>query len=316
MNLTKVNGALLIDKPVDLTSQDVVSRLKWALTNNGYCEKGFKIGHGGTLDPFATGVLAVLIGEATKLADCYLHSIKAYEGHIVLGKQTDSADCTGEIVAEAPVPELSEKEWQERARSFTTKEYFQTPPMHSAKKQNGKALYELARKGITVEREAILKKISRYDLRLLPDHELFFEAECESGTYVRVLAEDLAKEAGTLAHLRTLRRTRSSDLTIASCQALDTTLDQLAQKVPLSTLPHFLTLEKVATHIPSFSITEKTAQELKQGLQRAIQPVLQEMQAKYPDSSYGIVRLNQFPLALLERQKELNSFRLQRILNP
>ena len=309
------NGALLIDKPEGLTSQQVVSQLKWALINHGYAERGFKIGHGGTLDPFATGVLAVFIGETTKLADCYLHSHKAYEGHITLGKHTDTGDLTGTVTEESAIPRLSESEWQKLASEFTAQDYFQTPPMYSAKKQNGKALYELARAGLEVDRAAILKKIILFQVQVRPKQELFFQTECESGTYVRVLAQDLAKKAGTLAHLRTLKRTRSSDLQASQCRGLDETLKLLTNQTPLSELSNYLPLCQVALHIPSIPIDENTANELRQGLKRALEPLLDEIQKRFPEASYGIARLNQSPIALLENQKFLNRFRLQRIFN-
>jgi tRNA pseudouridine55 synthase len=311
----KPSGALLIDKPEGLTSQDVVTKIKWAFVNQGYAERGFKIGHGGTLDPFATGVLAVLFGEATKLADCYLHSHKAYSGIIFLGKQTLTGDLTGETSLEKAVPELSEEAWQKLAHAFTLKDYLQIPPMFSAKKRDGKALYELARAGIEVERDAILKKITEFTVRLISKNELTFHAECESGTYVRVLAEDLAISAGTVAHLSALRRTRSSDFTIHKCAVLTETLKALEEKQPLETLPNFVPLSGVASHIPSLSVEMDVVEGLKQGQKRVLDPLLKEMKACFPQSRYGIIRYNQSPIALMEQAENASQFRLQRILN-
>ena len=114
-----LSGAFWIDKPADLTSSDVVVRLKIALTKNGYCEKGFKIGHGGTLDPFATGALVVLVGEATKLADPYLHSIKSYSGIISVGTRTDTGDLTGKPIASGCPTTFMDTPWQRHAQGQT-----------------------------------------------------------------------------------------------------------------------------------------------------------------------------------------------------
>lgn len=298
-----------------LTSQDVVTKIKWALINLGYAKRGIKIGHGGTLDPFATGVLAVLFGEATKLADCYLHSEKAYDGVIRLGQKTNTADLTGDIVSEKEIPELSNDEWTRLSHEFVNQAYFQTPPMFSAKKKDGKTLYDLARAGIEVDREPILKKISAFSVAVISKNELSFQVECESGTYVRVLAEDLAERVGTQAHLTQLRRTRSSDFRLERSLGLDQTLEALEQKNPLSQISNFSPLSEIATHIPSILVSSEVVSLLKQGQKRAVEPVLMQMKAAAPHSRYGIVRCNHSPVALLEHSENTDSFRLQRILN-
>jgi tRNA pseudouridine55 synthase len=314
-----LSGAFLIDKPVGLTSSDVVVKLKIALTKNGYCERGFKIGHGGTLDPFATGTLIVLVGEATKLADCYLHSRKAYSGVITLGVKTDTGDLTGAVMEGIPethwqTPKLTLRDWQSFAHSFTQDEYWQTPPMYSAKKQGGIALHTLARQGIEVERKAILKKIDRFEVEPLNETELSFVVECESGTYVRVLAEDLAKVAGTLAHLKTLRRIQSSDFKITDTDTLENSLVQLNEKKNVTELKNFRSLPHVATHLPSFEINAELARQVKQGLAPTLQQLCWEGAREFKSSRYGILRHQQNPVALLERLAASN-YRVQRVFN-
>lgn len=313
------SGALVIDKPEGLSSSQAVTKLKWALVNAGLAEKGFKIGHGGTLDPFATGVLVVLIGEATKLADCYLHSKKSYSGIIQLGLKMDSGDPTGTPVRRDPVPALTLRDWQESADRFVKGPYLQTPPMHSAKKKDGRALYDLAREGIEIEREAILKTI--HSFRIGPGRtsdQLTFEVACESGTYVRVLAEDLAALRTTSAHLLSLRRTSSSDRALLEAVELVDTLRKIetGSRNSLRDLPGFVDLPDLATHLPSLSVPEGGAGPLRQGISKAIEALGRQADTLETASRYVLARTpDRFPVALLERPIPATPFRLQRIFN-
>jgi len=315
-----LSGAFWINKPAELTSSDVVVRLKIALTRNGYCEKGFKIGHGGTLDPFATGALIILVGEGTKLADTYLHSTKAYSGIIQLGSRTDTADFTGETVESAEVPQLDASQWQKLANTFVAEDYWQTPPMYSAKKQGGRTLHSLARQGIEVERKAILKKIDEF--KVTPNgsaNQLSFSVRCESGTYVRVIAEDLAKKAGTLAHLQTLVREQSSDVTLDRCTDLDQVLQLLESKAPVEQIAAFHPLQEVSTHLKTVRVTPGEAGSMLQGQSRVVHSVIERFTAAGAPK-YFIARLeNGLPTALFERTSEAGSilpptYRLQRII--
>lgn len=310
------SGALLIDKPDGLTSSQVVTKIKWALIQNGYSPKGFKIGHGGTLDPFAVGALIVFLGEGTKLADTYLHSIKAYDGIISLGVETDTADLTGTVKKRADIPELSEAEWQKFADEFVESDYSQIPPMFSAKKRDGTPLYELARAGLEIERDPILKKIHAFKIEKTANREeLSFRVQCESGTYVRVLAEDLAKKAGTLAHLKTLRRTQSSDVHISDCLPLAETLALLEAKTDLSTFKNYKPLASLATHIPTLEIDESASQRLWKGIELESETQCLEALRKFPDHPYVFGRRGGIPIALFENLKDFRTFRLQRIFN-
>ena len=322
-----LSGAFWINKPARLTSSDVVVRLKIALTKNGYCEKGFKIGHGGTLDPFATGTLVILVGEATKLADSYLHSIKSYSGIISVGSSTDTGDFTGTETKRCPTT-FGDTPWQKLASTFTQDEYWQTPPMYSAKKQDGRPLHELARQGIEVERKAILKKIDEFEVKPVnastpaSSDELSFHIRCESGTYVRVIAEDLAKKAGTLAHLKTLVRTQTSDVSLERCSSLEEVQAQLLEKKPVGEIAAFHPMNEVATHLPTIEVSVKEAQEILQGYTKTVHALLGRINSTL-SGKYIVARLNEAfigaPVALFERTSEKDSmlkptYRLQRVI--
>ena len=309
------SGAFLIDKPEGLTSSDVVTRLKVALVKAGYAPKGFKIGHGGTLDPFATGVLAVLTGEATKLADCYLHSVKSYEGLIRLGTATDTGDPTGEVTNSMPVPPLSPTDWRSLTRRFVEETYWQTPPMYSSKKIGGRSLHSLARKGEVVEREAILKRIECFEVTPDGTEFLRFEVRCESGTYVRVLAEDLAKSAGTVAHLEALRRTASSDLALSKAGTLDGTLKSIGEKLPLESLSHFIPLSDLASHLPRIPLHPEQADRLRNGVVAEVRSLTLRADALDSPARFMIATVISEPVALLERSGPEEPFRLQRIFH-
>ena len=224
-----MDGVLVIDKPQGITSHDVVARARHILHER-------RIGHTGTLDPFATGVLVILLGRATRIAQFLSGVDKEYEAIIRLGYSTDTGDRTGNPISG---PEDSKKrlEWSEHGIEEALKSlrgYIdQVPPMYSAKKVEGKKLYELARRGENVERQPIRVCIHEFEA-IKPDGQLIkdnldgtfdFHARvsCSSGTYVRTLAEDFGKRLSVGAHLAELRRTRVGDLGIA--QAI--TLDQL-----------------------------------------------------------------------------------------
>ena len=201
-----LSGILIVDKPEGVTSHDVVSRARRSL--------GFKkIGHAGTLDPFATGLLVLLLGEGTKLSNFLMEGSKTYLATIRFGEKRDSADLTGEVIERAPFDNISLADVQSALVSFEG-ETSQLPPMYSALKKKGVPLYRLARKGVEVERrerpvfiESI--KVVAFDL---PHLEI--EVRCSKGTYVRTLAEDIAGKLGTVGHLVRLRRTESGALSL------------------------------------------------------------------------------------------------------
>jgi tRNA pseudouridine55 synthase len=194
-----LHGILLFDKPLGLSSAGAVARAK-------YLFNARKAGHTGSLDPLATGMLPICFGEATKFGAQLLDADKTYRVTVRLGERTPSADRESEVVERRELPEFS-REDLERALAAFPRDYSQVPPMHSALKQDGKPLYEYARAGITRERAA--RAIIIRDLQLLEWQapELSFDVRCTKGAYIRVLAEDLAAQLGTIGHLTSLRRT-------------------------------------------------------------------------------------------------------------
>jgi tRNA pseudouridine55 synthase len=209
----EMEGVLLVDKPQGLTSHDVVYRLRRKLQMK-------KIGHAGTLDPMATGLLIMLIGKATRISQYLMSTDKVYEGEATLGVITDSQDAEGEVMETRPVPSLTEDHVKEVMKGFMGDQY-QTPPMHSAIKIDGVKLYHLARKGEEVEREPRFIRVMGFDLKSFASPKLAFRLACTKGTYVRTIAYDLGNKLGCGAHLSALRRTGSGKFEIGQCITLD-----------------------------------------------------------------------------------------------
>lgn len=209
----EMEGVLLVDKPQGLTSHDVVYHLRRKLQMK-------KIGHAGTLDPMATGLLVMLIGKATRISQYLISVDKVYEGEATLGVLTDSQDAEGEVMETRPVPELTAAQVAETMKGFLGDQY-QTPPMHSAIKIDGVPLYKLARKGEAVEREPRFIRVSSFALNSFTSPKLTFTLHCTKGTYVRTIAYDLGQKLGCGAHLSALRRTGSGKFTIGQCLALE-----------------------------------------------------------------------------------------------
>jgi tRNA pseudouridine55 synthase len=211
----ELDGVLLIDKPSDHTSHDVVARVRRKLNMK-------RIGHAGTLDPMATGLMIMLIGKATKISQYLISLDKAYEGTVELGKVTDSQDADGEVLETRPVPALTEAEVRAAMVTFLGDQY-QTPPMYSAIKIDGVPLYKSARKGVEVEREPRFIRVMAFELTRFGLPRFDFKVRCTKGTYVRTLAHDLGQKLGCGAHLAGLRRTSTDKFDIS--QAI--TIEQL-----------------------------------------------------------------------------------------
>jgi tRNA pseudouridine55 synthase len=217
----ELEGVLLVDQPNDHTSHDVVARLRGKLRMK-------KIGHAGTLDPMATGLLIMLVGKATRVSQYLMSLDKEYEGTIELGKTTDSQDADGNVMETRPVPDLDESAVRAALQGFLGDQY-QTPPMYSAIKIDGVPLYESARKGQEVEREPRFIRVMAWDLLRFASPFIEFRMRCTKGTYVRTLAHDLGTKLGCGAHLSALRRTATDRFSVS--QAL--TLEQIeALSVP------------------------------------------------------------------------------------
>jgi tRNA pseudouridine55 synthase len=212
-----LDGAILIDKPVGPTSHDVVDAIRRQFQIK-------KVGHCGTLDPNATGLLIIVLGRGTKLSERLMSSDKVYEGTVKFGETTDSFDADGELVASLPVPPTTVKQLNELAATFIG-DQMQMPPMVSAIKKNGVPLYKLARKGIEVERRPRLIHIYSFRFTAYIEPRGHFRVACTKGTYVRTLAQELGQKLGCGAHLATLRRTVSGKFDIAEAIPLDAALN-------------------------------------------------------------------------------------------
>lgn len=193
------DGVLLVDKPTDHTSHDVVARIRRKFNQK-------RVGHAGTLDPMATGLLIMLIGKATRASQFLMGLGKEYEGTIELGKVTNTQDAEGEVVATHPVPALSEADVRAAMATFLGDQY-QTPPMFSAIKIDGVALHKLARKGEEVEREPRFIRVQSFELLRFALPQFDVRIRCSKGTYVRTIAHDLGHKLGCGGHLAALRRT-------------------------------------------------------------------------------------------------------------
>ena len=211
-----LDGALLVDKPVGPTSHDVVDAVRRRFQIK-------KVGHCGTLDPNATGLLIVVLGRGTKLSEKLMAADKVYEGTIKLGETTTSYDADGELTASLPVPPLTLDQLNEAAATFVG-DRMQMPPMVSAIKKDGVPLYKLARKGIEVERKERLIHIYSFRFAIYREPIGHFRVACTKGTYVRALAHDFGAKLGCGAHLAALRRLASGRFDVANALPLDQVL--------------------------------------------------------------------------------------------
>lgn len=211
-----MNGIVIVDKPQGWTSQDVTARLRRVFSTR-------RIGHGGTLDPMATGVLPVFVGRATRAVEFFEHAEKTYEATLRLGMKTDTQDITGTVLEERPVT-VTEQDILNALPAFRG-EILQIPPMYSALKVNGQKLYDLARKGKEVERQP--RPITIHELELLhfDGQDARIRVRCSKGTYIRTLCEDMGEKLGCLGCMAALCRTRAGEYTIEKAVPLQTLLD-------------------------------------------------------------------------------------------
>ncbi|MBU1910079.1 MAG: tRNA pseudouridine(55) synthase TruB [Verrucomicrobia bacterium] len=227
-------GLLLVDKPAGMTSHDVVDAIRRRF--------GFrKVGHGGTLDPMATGLLVILLGRGTKLSDRVIASDKTYEGAMRLGMTTDTEDVDGKVLSESDCRGVTRAQLEEEL-ARRVGDLMQVPPMVSAVKRQGVPLYKLARKGQTVEREPRLIHVYEFRLKAFEPPRAHFLLRCTKGTYVRTLCAEIGQALGCGAFLESLRRTQSGALTIDEATPLDDILHmdvgQLTKRVrPLHHMP-------------------------------------------------------------------------------
>ncbi|MFT3829732.1 MAG: tRNA pseudouridine(55) synthase TruB [Opitutaceae bacterium] len=208
------DGVLLIDKPTEHTSHDVVARVRHKLQQK-------RVGHAGTLDPMATGLLLVLVGKSTRLSQYLMSGDKEYEGEMTLGVVTNSQDAEGEVVETRPVPADLDRAKIETVMQTFRGDQYQTPPMFSAIKVDGVPLYKMARKGEEIDREPRFIRIMAIEVLGVELPKVRFRVRCSKGTYVRTIAHDVGQKLGCGAHLSALRRTASGELRVEKAIKLE-----------------------------------------------------------------------------------------------
>lgn len=216
---------LLVDKPLNWTSFDVVNKLRWHIKRK-LGVKNIKVGHAGTLDPLATGLLVICTGKNTKLIDQLMATEKTYTGTILLGKSTPSYDLETEFNAEMPVTHITPEQLEEVRCTFLG-EQDQTPPLFSAKKVDGKRAYDAARAGKEMELKANRISIAKFVIDATRFPEIDFSVTCSKGTYIRSIAHDFGKKLGTLGTLISLRRTASGEQQIEQADSVESWIEKI-----------------------------------------------------------------------------------------
>lgn len=251
-----MQGILIVDKPTDWTSFDVIAKLRGILGTR-------KLGHSGTLDPMATGVLPVFCGGASKAVDLQLDHTKAYRAVLKLGARTDTGDVTGTVLETAPVT-AGEKELLEVLQQFVGSQ-MQTPPMYSAVKINGQPLYKMARQGIEVERKARPIEIFSLEYGGSPaENEYELTVRCSKGTYIRVLLEDIAAAMGQKGTMSALRRVAAGVYTEADAHTLEE-IQAAKNEGPAALEALMLPVESVFGSLPLLTVAPKVEQHLYNG---------------------------------------------------
>lgn len=245
------SGILIVDKVEGLTSHDLVAKARRTLGIR-------KIGHSGTLDPFATGVMVLLVGEGTKLSNYLMEGEKRYRAVIVLGEKRDSGDVTGRVVENIPFKAIDESTLLYVLAAFEGHSK-QLPPMYSAIKKKGVPLYEYARKGIDIERSERNIHIRKIKLIHFEGEEITIEVTCSKGTYIRTLAEDIASKLGTCGYLKSLRRLENGNFSLD--QAIST--EDLGDREKV--LSSLISLDNSLAHMPGIEVKEEAVEKILNG---------------------------------------------------
>lgn len=259
-----VHGVLLLDKPLGMSSTQALQKAKWLL-------RAEKAGHTGTLDPLATGVLPLCFGAATKFSQVHLDADKSYEALLKLGIQTSSADAEGEVTQTHSVPVLTHEDLMRVAARLTGPQK-QVPPMYSALKKDGKALYEYARAGQTIEREA--RDIIIHSLTVTQTEQvdvLKLVVTCSKGTYIRTLGESVAQELGTVGHLVALRRVGTGPFAVNECIDLNA-FEQLDES---SRMRHLKPVQTLLQGDPCVQLPAQQAGRFLSGVRLSLDPSVQ-----------------------------------------
>lgn len=247
-----INGILLLDKPLGYSSNQALQKVKWLF-------QAAKAGHTGTLDPLATGLLPICLGEATKFAQHVTDADKTYIANIKLGIKTTTGDAEGEVVSTKPV-DVSPIQFQQVCQQFIG-EISQVPPMYSALKHEGKALYEYARAGVEIERKARNVTIKNITINSFAGNEVTITVTCSKGTYIRTLAEDIGDALDCGAHLTGLRRTETAGYMIGQAVTIETLENLAFEKRDLL----LLAIDSAIGFLPKVVISEDSAYFFRQG---------------------------------------------------
>jgi tRNA pseudouridine55 synthase len=282
-----MDGILIIDKPEGITSHDVVARCRRILRTK-------RIGHTGTLDPFATGVMVILVEKATRLAQFLDRDAKEYEAIVRLGFETDTGDLTGSPKSEVQSPKSVSVDEIEQVLTYFRGEIQQTPPMYSAKKVAGKKLYELAREGIEIERKPI--KVTIYELEILhstrdfglPTSGFGLKVSCSAGTYIRTLAEDIGKKLETGAHLIELRRTRAGKFNIERALRLEK-LEEIVAANKLNGV--LISTNEAISHLPEVKLSNQEINKIKNGVKLNVElgEIMNEQFIRMTDETENLI---------------------------
>jgi tRNA pseudouridine55 synthase len=295
------SGILLVDKPVGLSSAAVVARVKRSLRLR-------KVGHAGTLDPFATGLLVICINRATRLMQFLVDGQKRYEAELMLGVETDTQDLTGQITASAETVNVKPAALFEILKQFKGT-ISQTPPVYSALKHKGMPLYRLARKGKPVQKPDRTVTIRQLDILEIDLPKVRFAVECSAGTYVRTLGVDIGRALGCGGHLSALRRTASSGFNVKDALSLDMLEDEDGRQQVLTKM---IALTDAIKQMPSFTADNKLAVKLKFGQKITVDDI--ELENRAGDEGHStngwvkIVTPDQRLLAVLDFNQKNKSF--------
>lgn len=315
-----MNGALLIHKPSGISSFGVIQSLQKEFGRARGLNKRKELpimGHGGTLDPFAEGLLIVCVGRGVKLARYFLGSNKVYEGTILFGQTTIPGDPTAPVSETSEVMPESRERIQEIARGLTLQPYLQVPPMHSAKKHQGKPLYELARRGVEIEREPVTCRLHSFDILAFDAPRASFRVACSSGTYIRTLAQDLARLMGTVALLETLKRTASGSFRLENALPLDEILRATAEQRCWDELAGWVPFDRM---LEGYARTEATADEVNaliQGRQRDLLNLVHRAESPtsraYADAENCLAVYSRNSLVAVLRKSEGEPWGIERV---
>lgn len=284
-----MNGIIVVNKPSDWTSFDVIAKLRGVF-------KTRKIGHSGTLDPMATGVLPLFVGPAVKAVDMQQNHTKRYTATMLVGTATNTGDITGEALQQSDV-KISLEQLKMAAKSFIG-EIEQIPPMYSAVKINGQALYKLAREGKTVERAS--RRVEIFSIEVveqISDNEFVLDVKCSKGTYIRTLIEDLAKSCGSCATMSKLTRTQSGDFTLNPSYTIEQ-LQQAADKGILESL--LLPVDSIFAHYKRLDIDDVTRHRMFNGAPAKLNGSAGTYRIYHNESFLGLAKIEDNKLTIIK----------------